>query len=90
LDLARMGRARVVPMYPVKDEASGRVTVHLEPAFDDFPGSDPVADLARFNAFLERHILEAPAQYWWLHRRFKTVPEGLPSRYEGAKSEKTD
>jgi len=82
LDLARMGRARVVPMFPIKDEVSGRVTVHLEPAFEDFPGSDPVADLTRFNTFLERHIREAPAQYWWLHRRFKTTPEGLPPRYE--------
>lgn len=81
LELARLGRARVVPMYPVKDEQSGRVTVHLEPAFENFPGPEPAADLARFNAFLERRIRQAPAQYWWLHRRFKTSPPGQPDRY---------
>ena len=81
LELARMGRARVVPMYPVKDEQSGRVTVYLEPGFENFPSGEPEADLARFNAFLERRIRQAPAQYWWLHRRFKTTPPGQSDRY---------
>ncbi|MDT8450485.1 MAG: lysophospholipid acyltransferase family protein [Wenzhouxiangellaceae bacterium] len=83
VDLARLGRARVVPMYPLKDPAAGRVTVWLEPAFEDFPSGDPVADLTRYNAFLERRIREHPAQYWWLHRRFKTAPPGDPARYPG-------
>ncbi len=81
VDLARLGRARVVPMYPLKDPVSGRVTVHLEAAFEDFPSADPIADLARYNAFLERWVRAHPAQYWWLHRRFKTRPEGQPDRY---------
>ncbi|QKK01872.1 MAG: lipid A biosynthesis lauroyl acyltransferase [Pseudomonadota bacterium] len=81
LDLARLGRARVVPMYPVKDEQSGRLTIHVEPAFDHFPGDDAVTDLGRFNAFLERWIRQAPGQYYWVHRRFKTTPAGVPSRY---------
>ena len=81
LELARLGRAAVVPMYPVKDEKTDRVTVHIEAAFNDFPGEDARADLERFNAFLERYVRMAPAQYWWLHRRFKTAPPGDPDRY---------
>ena len=81
LELARLGRAVVVPMFPVKDETSGRVTVLIGPAFNDFPSGDHVADLTRFNAFLEEHIRSAPAQYWWLHRRFKTRPDGESPRY---------
>jgi Kdo2-lipid IVA lauroyltransferase/acyltransferase len=81
LDLARLGDAVVVPMFPVKDEATGRVTVHIEPAFDGFPSGDRRADLARFNAFLEGYVRQVPAQYWWLHRRFKTAPPGEPDRY---------
>lgn len=81
VELARLGRAVVVPMYPVKNEKTGRVTVHVEPAFENFPGESVRDDLARFNAFLERHVREAPAQYWWLHRRFKTAPDGEPNRY---------
>lgn len=81
LELARLGRAVVVPMYPVKDEVTGRVSVHIEAAFENFPGDDARADLGRFNAFLERYVRVAPAQYWWLHRRFKTAPAGEPDRY---------
>lgn len=75
-ELAKLGRAKVVGMYPIKDEATGHVVVHIEPQWMDFPSEDVRADLVRFNAFLERHIRQAPAQYWWLHRRFKTSPDG--------------
>jgi Kdo2-lipid IVA lauroyltransferase/acyltransferase len=86
VDLARMSRARVVPMIPLKDESSGRITVYLEPAFEGFPSGDPVADLGRFNDFLEQRIRQAPAQYWWLHRRFKTRPAGQSDPYSSSAS----
>lgn len=81
IDLARLGRARVVPVYAFKDESSGCVRVVIEPAFEPFPSGDAKADLTLYNAFLERAIRRAPAQYWWLHRRFKTAPAGKPPRY---------
>ncbi|MNR52113.1 Lipid A biosynthesis lauroyl acyltransferase [compost metagenome] len=33
------------------------------------------------NGIVEKCIMLAPEQYMWLHRRFKTRPEGEPSRY---------
>jgi Kdo2-lipid IVA lauroyltransferase/acyltransferase len=33
------------------------------------------------NRYLEGYIRQAPAQYYWVHRRFKTRPEGEPSVY---------
>jgi KDO2-lipid IV(A) lauroyltransferase len=33
------------------------------------------------NAFLEMEILRSPAQYYWLHKRFKTRPPGEPGFY---------
>jgi hypothetical protein len=34
------------------------------------------ADVRRMNAFIEERVLEMPEQYHWLHKRFKTRPEG--------------
>ena len=47
----------------------------------DWPTADPVADAARMNAFIETQILRDPAQYLWVHKRFKTRPPGEPSLY---------
>jgi KDO2-lipid IV(A) lauroyltransferase len=80
LDLVRLGRAVVVPMYPLK-LPDGRVQVHFETAWENYPSGDTEADLTRFNAFLERYVRLNPPQYWWLHRRFKTAPPGVPDRY---------
>ena len=31
------------------------------------------------NAFIEERVREAPAEYFWTHKRFKTRPPGEPS-----------
>lgn len=80
LELVRLGRALVVPMYPIK-QRDGRVRVVFEPAWADWPSGDAVADLARYNACVERWVRANPPQYWWLHRRFKSVPPGHADRY---------
>jgi KDO2-lipid IV(A) lauroyltransferase len=52
----------------------------LEP-WADWPTPDAVADVARMNAFIESQILLEPAQYLWVHQRFKTRPPGEPPVY---------
>jgi KDO2-lipid IV(A) lauroyltransferase len=52
----------------------------LEP-WADWPTADPAADATRMNAFIEAQILRDPAQYLWVHKRFKTRPPGEPSVY---------
>ena len=52
----------------------------LEP-WADWPTADPAADAARMNAFIEAQIRRDPAQYLWVHKRFKTRPPGEPSLY---------
>ncbi|MEO5845258.1 MAG: lipid A biosynthesis acyltransferase [Caldimonas sp.] len=55
--------------------------VRYEPPWTDFPSNDPVADAARMNRWIEGEIRGNPAQYLWVHRRFKTRPPGEPSLY---------
>ena len=39
------------------------------------------ADTARLNRLIESEILKRPAQYLWVHKRFKTRPPGQPGLY---------
>lgn len=51
------------------------------PAWENYPGDDIVAATRRMNAFIEERILEAPSEYFWAHKRFKTHPPGTPNVY---------
>lgn len=55
--------------------------VRYLPPWEDFPSDDPVADAARMNHHIEQWVRECPAQYFWVHRRFKTRPPGEPPLY---------
>lgn len=72
---------RVVAMMPRYDRSTNRYIVEVSPALEPYPTDDPVADLTRVNALLEEQVRKAPEQYWWVHRRFKTRPEGAPDFY---------
>lgn len=80
--LIQMTDCAVVPMFPVYDAQTRRYTAKFLPALEDFPSGDIVEDLTRLNAMMEAQIREAPEQYWWIHRRFKTRPEGEPPFYD--------
>lgn len=49
--------------------------------WDNYPGPDMVEATRRMNAFIEERVREAPAEYFWTHKRFKTRPNGEPSFY---------
>ncbi len=51
------------------------------PAWENFPSGDDIADTRRMNAFIEERVREMPEQYFWLHKRFKTRPEGQAKIY---------
>jgi KDO2-lipid IV(A) lauroyltransferase len=79
--LARLGRAVVVPFFPRRlPDSTYEMT--LLPAFENFPGDDAVADTRRYVEVLERHIRSCPEQYFWVHRKFKNLPDEYPDYYE--------
>ncbi len=80
--IARSWQAKVIPVISRLDETTGIYYVELLPPIADFPGSEgPEADTARINQLLESWIRRDPAQYYWVHRRFKTRPAGEPKPY---------
>jgi KDO2-lipid IV(A) lauroyltransferase len=80
--MSKMTACPVVPMFPSYDADKRRYTVEILPAIEDFPGDDPVHDLARVNALMEAEVRKKPGQYWWIHRRFKSRPEGESPFYD--------
>jgi KDO2-lipid IV(A) lauroyltransferase len=55
--------------------------VEILPAWVGFPSNDAVADTALMNRLLEGYINTMPAQYFWVHKRFKDRPLGEKSVY---------
>jgi Kdo2-lipid IVA lauroyltransferase/acyltransferase len=76
---AKLGRARVMPIITRMTESGYEVVVH--PAWTDFPTDNAEADTATMNQRLEAFINTMPAQYFWVHKRFKTRPVGAPELY---------
>lgn len=76
---ARLGRAKVVSAV-VSMTATG-YELKILPAWENFPTHDVVADTALMNKKLEGYIRAQPAQYFWVHKRFKTRPAGAAEFY---------
>jgi len=77
--LARVAGARVMPVVTRMTQQGYTIEVHSP--LPGFPGGDLVADTTRMNEVLAGFIRTMPEQYHWVHRRFKTRPEGEPGVY---------
>ena len=71
--LARLSGASVIA-FAHERRADGSYTLRLSPALEDFPSKDATADTARVMAAIEAMVRTVPAQYLWIHRRFKRQP----------------
>jgi KDO2-lipid IV(A) lauroyltransferase len=78
--IARSTGAAVVPCV-ARMLPDGGYVAKFYPAWRDFPSGDENIDARRMMAFIEERVLETPEQYHWLHKRFKTRPEGEPRFY---------
>ncbi|WP_299015151.1 LpxL/LpxP family Kdo(2)-lipid IV(A) lauroyl/palmitoleoyl acyltransferase [uncultured Photobacterium sp.] len=79
--LADASKCAVVPFTMVRNTDSGHYTLKVHQPLEAFPYNDDKAAAAYVNKAIERSIMAAPEQYMWLHRRFKTRPEGEACLY---------
>jgi Kdo2-lipid IVA lauroyltransferase/acyltransferase len=74
--IARETGAAVLPCVTRMLPAGAGYVATIYPAWSGFPSGDDALDARRMLAFIEERVLEMPEQYYWLHKRFKTRPEG--------------
>jgi KDO2-lipid IV(A) lauroyltransferase len=77
--------ATVLPAYTLWDPGIRKYKICFEPALSLIRTGDVDADVlantALFNRALERIVRKYPDQWLWVHRRWKTRPEGAPPLY---------
>jgi KDO2-lipid IV(A) lauroyltransferase len=79
--LARMTGAAVLPYFPERLPGSRGYRMVIQPMLENFPTDDPAADARRFNELIEAEVRRVPAQYLWIHRRFKGLTPEYPDYY---------
>ena len=75
---SRMARMLGMTVQPVVAEMlpTGGWRVRFLPPLPDWPSDDALADTLRMNQWIEAEVRRNPAQYLWVHKRFKTRPAG--------------
>jgi KDO2-lipid IV(A) lauroyltransferase len=77
--------AAVVPGFTIWDESLGKYRLRFDPAIELIRTGDLEADIVantqRFTKVIEDYVRKYPDQWLWVHRRWKTRPEGQPALY---------
>jgi KDO2-lipid IV(A) lauroyltransferase len=77
--------AAVVPGFTIWDEALQKYRLRFDPALELVRTGDLEADIAAntqmFTKVIEDYVRKYPEQWLWVHRRWKTRPEGQPPLY---------
>ena len=77
--LAKNNNTRVIPYSFIRTKHGYEMS--FDKPLKNYPSGDAIKDASETNQILEKQILKNPEQYLWIHRRFKTRPEGEESFY---------
>jgi KDO2-lipid IV(A) lauroyltransferase len=80
--IAQISQARIVPFFPRRLPGAEGYVLDILPPLEAFPGHDQQADTQRLSNIIEQQIKNCPEQYLWVHRRFKSRPDGAPPVYK--------
>ena len=78
----KMTKARLVPMTHFRDLKTNQFHIRIHPEIEGYAEFDELKAAETVNLFLEKYLRGHPADYMWIHRRFKTRPEGEEPLYE--------
>jgi KDO2-lipid IV(A) lauroyltransferase len=77
--------AAVVPGFTIWDQERRKYRLRFDPALELIRTGHLEADIAantqRFTKVIEDYVQQYPDQWLWVHRRWKTRPEGQPPLY---------
>ena len=79
--LARLSGAAVIPFFHHRLPDGAGYALRLGAPLTNVPSNDAVLDTATVNGCIEQMVRESPEQYLWVHKRFKSRPEGQPTLY---------
>jgi KDO2-lipid IV(A) lauroyltransferase len=83
--IAQRTSAAVVPGFTVWDSKLRKYILRFDPTVELVRTGDDQADIvantAKFTKVIEDYVRRYPDQWLWVHRRWKTRPEGQPSLY---------
>jgi len=79
--LARLSGAEVCLMTTTLNPDRKGYTCNISAPLPNFPTDNVEADTARLNKYIEELVRARPAEYYWVHKRFKHRPPGEPSLY---------
>ena len=74
--LMKVCRARIVPLFPVYDAKSHRLTIHVRSPMDDLMTADDNTIARRMNEEVEVLVGPNPEQYTWILKLLKTRKPG--------------
>jgi KDO2-lipid IV(A) lauroyltransferase len=80
--IARLSGAEVCLMTTTLNPDRKAYTCHISAPLPNFPSDDAEKDTARLNQYIEELVRERPAEYYWVHKRFKHRPPGEASFYD--------
>jgi Kdo2-lipid IVA lauroyltransferase/acyltransferase len=73
--------AQVVTLFYHRLPRGKGYQITIGPILENFAQGDDYQDMLSFNQLLEQAVRTHPDQYLWIHRRFKTRPQGDPYLY---------
>ena len=79
--LALLSGAEVCLMTTTLNANRSGYVCRISAPLENFPSDNPSDDAARLNQCIEVLVRERPAEYYWVHKRFKHRPDGEASLY---------